>query len=377
MNFKFWLIFISISVVSFSQTKINDISLQKEVEHSIQNGLNWLEKNQEDDGSWNHYPAITSLVIKAFLESPKNYTEENNVSVERGIQFILSCQKENGGIYVDDLAGYNTAICIIALVATKNPEYADEIQRARDFLISLQWNKDNGYDENNILFGGIGYGEKEKPDLSNLQWAIEALKESENYRKVSESSGKVQEVSKNKIEISKSIASSELFWDNALIFISRCQNNIETNSLSKNNDGGFIYSPSESKAENYTSYGSMTYAGMKSMLYANLQKGDKRIEAAYNWIKNNFTFEENPNMKNQGLYYYYHTMAKSLSAFGEDEIIDSKNISHNWRNEILQKLISLQNGEGYWVNENNRWWENQKVLVTAYSIIAMEFAMLK
>ena len=45
---------------------------------------------------------------------------------------------------------------------------------------------------------------------------------------------------------------------------------------------------------------------------------------------------------------------------------------HQWRKEFIEKLLSLQNGDGYWVNENNRWWENQKVLVTAYSIQAIE-----
>ncbi|MEK7264263.1 MAG: hypothetical protein AAB071_07125, partial [Bacteroidota bacterium] len=371
----FSLCFFALNFV-FTQNKV-DASTSKEAQHSILTGLQWLEKNQEQDGSWSHYPAITALVISSYLNSPQGFSEENNAAVENGVKFILQCQKPDGGIYVDELAGYNTAICIVALAATNNPEYVNEIQRARDFLLSLQWNEDNGYEKTDPRFGGIGYGDKERPDLSNLQWAIEALKESEKYRKTVAAKGKQIEFSGKQTEGMK-VASKELFWENAIVFLSRCQNLKSTNEQSwAGNDGGFIYSPSESKAGDYTSYGSMTYAGMKSMIYANLSQNDERVKAAYEWVKKNYSVAENPVMGNQGLFYYYQTMAKALDAIGEDVIGRDSSSLHNWRKDILERLISLQSSEGFWVNENARWWENQKVLVTAYTIIAMEYALGK
>ena len=350
-----------------------DISLRKEAEHSIDFGLKWYEKSQEEDGSWSHYPAITALVLSAFLNSPQSYSEQNNASVARGIDFILKCQQPNGGIYVDDLAGYNTAICLMALSETKNPTYSEAIQKARDFLLSLQFNDGTGVTQADARFGGIGYKDKERPDLSNLQWAIEALKESEDYRKVSESTGKEQEYSGTKTNLA---VSAQLFWDNAITFIQRCQNNKSTNDRSwAGDDGGFIYSPSESKAGSYTSYGSMTYAGMKSFIYAGVDKKDKRVQGAYNWIRKNYTIEKNPEMGAQGLFYYYQTMAKALDAYGENYITDTAGTKHNWRKEMLEKIISVQNGEGYWVNSNNRWWENKKELVTAYTLLAIEYVV--
>jgi squalene-hopene/tetraprenyl-beta-curcumene cyclase len=77
-------------------------------------------------------------------------------------------------------------------------------------------------------------------------------------------------------------------------------------------------------------------------------------------------------MGQQGLYYYYHTMAKALDAYGEDVLLDEKNVRHNWREEFISKVVSLQHEDGYWVNPTGRWWENNKDLVTAYVLLALE-----
>ena len=70
------------------------------------------------------------------------------------------------------------------------------------------------------------------------------------------------------------------------------------------------------------SYGSMTYAGLKSMIYCGLTKDDPRVKAAWNWIRKNWTLDINPGMQfsnpkdpkagESGLYYYYHTLARAL-----------------------------------------------------------------
>jgi len=132
-----------------------------------------------------------------------------------------------------------------------------------------------------------------------------------------------------------------------------------------------MYEPGSSKAGGTNSYGSMTYAGMKSMIYANVDKNDERVQAAYNWIRTHYTVETTPLMGNQGLFYYYQTMAKSLNAYGEEIITDNNNSEHQWRYELADQLLKTQNEEGFWVNENGRWWENNPVLVTAYSLLAL------
>ena len=351
-----------------------DLSLRKEVEHSIDLGLRWLEQSQLEDGSWSSYPGITALVVTSFLRSPKGYTEENNAAVYDGIQYLLSCVQPDGGIYLHDMPGYNTSVALIALVAARNPEYRETIRRARDFLIDLQADEEEGYDSTAVYYGGIGYGGDERPDMSNMQFALEALKESQDYKPTSEGTGESLVYSQTVTGTASS--SKELFWEKAIVFLQRCQNLKEYNDQEwASDDGGFVYYPGNSKAGGTTSYGTMTYAGMRSFIYAQVDRGDPRVQAAYNWIRKHFTVEENPALGEEGLYYYYHTMAKALSVYGEDILTDDQNVDHNWREEFLTKLVSLQHGDGYWVNPVGRWWENNKDLVTAYSLLALEQAL--
>ena len=87
------------------------------------------------------------------------------------------------------------------------------------------------------------------------------------------------------------------------------------------NHGGFVYSSSgESKTGTKgRPYGSMAYAGLLGLIYAGVSEGDSLIQDVYQWIRKNYTVEVNPGMDlnkgQQGLYYYYYTMATSLAAF--------------------------------------------------------------
>jgi squalene-hopene/tetraprenyl-beta-curcumene cyclase len=171
----------------------------------------------------------------------------------------------------------------------------------------------------------------------------------------------------------------------ALVFISRCQNLESEHNTSefaaKVNDGGFYYTIAaggQSQAGNtpeggLRSYGSMTYAGLKSMIYAGLSRDDPRVKAAYEWIRRHYTLDENPGMGAQGLYYYYHTFAKALDTIGDDRLADANGQSHDWRAELVQKLMSTQKGDGSWINDNPRWLEGDPNLVTGYSLLALSY----
>ena len=116
----------------------------------------------------------------------------------------------------------------------------------------------------------------------------------------------------------------------------------------------------------------MTYSGLKSFIHAKVAKTDSRVKAAFQWIRNNYDLKQNPGMGAQGLFYYYHTMAKAMNAYGDEIIIDGDGNKHKWREELADQLLQIQHAEGYWVNENGRWWENNSVLVTAYVVLALE-----
>ena len=118
----------------------------------------------------------------------------------------------------------------------------------------------------------------------------------------------------------------------------------------------------------------MTYAGLKSMIYAGLTKGDPRIEAALGFIRKNYSVDENPGMGQQGLYYYYHTFAKALSLLKVDTITDAKGNVHEWRSELIAALASRQKSDGSWTNPADRFLEGDPNLVTAYALLALSHA---
>ena len=117
----------------------------------------------------------------------------------------------------------------------------------------------------------------------------------------------------------------------------------------------------------------MTYAGLKSMIYAGLTPDDARVKAATNWIKQFYTIEENPGLGQQGLFYYFHTFAKTLHVMEIDLFEDANGVKHDWRKELGTHLVEVQQTNGSWVNPTDRWMEGNPDLVTAYGLLAMKF----
>ncbi len=121
----------------------------------------------------------------------------------------------------------------------------------------------------------------------------------------------------------------------------------------------------------------MTYAGLKSMIYAGVGPDDQRVKSAVGWIKKNFTLTGNPGMpkirSNEGLFYYYHMFAKALDALGQNEIVDDKGKTHHWRTELFAELSQRQASDGSWVNKSERWLEGDPNLVTSYALLAISY----
>ncbi len=342
-----------------------DVSLMKEVDRSISIGIDWLRQQQLPDGSWSSYPAVTALAVTALANDPRGRTPENQKAIQSGIKYILSCAKPTGSIFAEDMEVYNTSIALMALLTVEPDKHSAVIEKARKRLLQLQYDEAEGATPESADYGGFGYEPAQRPDLSNVQWALEALWMAEKLH---------PEITPAD-SLKTPTPSAALHWQKAIKFLERCQNLRKSNDQPwAGNDGGFVYRPGESKAGDTRSYGGMTYAGLKSLIYAKVERSDPRVQAAFNWIRNNYTLDENPGIGAQGLYYYYHAMAKALHAYGAEVIIDPSEKNRKWRDELLAKLVSLQHESGFWVNQNARWWENSKVLVTSYTLLAMQIA---
>jgi squalene-hopene/tetraprenyl-beta-curcumene cyclase len=167
--------------------------------------------------------------------------------------------------------------------------------------------------------------------------------------------------------------------------VNRCQNlespANKTEFASKINDGGFYYTPAaggdsmagkDEATGGLRSYASMTYAGLKSMLYAGVDKGDYRVKAALDFLSKNYSVSSNPGMGAAGLYYYLHTMAKALSLYGEAKF-ETVRGAKTWREDILRQLRDTQNVDGSWRNPEVRWMEGDPNLVTGYVLLTLSY----
>lgn len=353
-----------------SPTKLSP-ELRAKAKEAIDRGLVFLKAGQLEDGGWSGFdrsdPAITALVVDCFARHP-DYGPEHPL-VEKAYEMILGFAQPDGGIYIPDrgLMNYYTSVAVMALSRSKSPKAMAAVENAQKYLTGLQWDESEDYDKSNVFYGGAGYGHGKRPDLSNTQMMLEALHQS-------------------------GLSPEHPVYKKAIVFISRCQMLEDSNdqSFAKHGDGGFIYSPAnggESKAGEESvdgvtrlrSYGSMTYSGYKSLLYAGLTPSDPRVRAARQWIGSHYTLDQNPNMPDeqgkQGLYYYYHVFARAMDASGEDIVSGPENAEHVWRVDLCQKLIELQQPDGSWVNSEDRWYESNPQLVTAYSVAALLTAL--
>lgn len=324
--------------------------LKEKTEFCCSRGLKFLCGEQESNGSWDNHPGITALATSAFLRSPIKYAYVKwETSVNKSLDYIADLSRSDGGIYTDDSLSLNTSVCILALSQSNNPRFNTIIEKAQNFLARLQCDESAGYNRDDKLYGGIRYGNDRTPDLDNLDYTLQALK-------------------------SSGFPDDHNIWERAVCFIQRCQNRRESNDQAwSSNDGGFIYYPGYSMAGETISYGSMTSAGITSYFHANIKKGDPRVVDAFRWVCEHYTQEGNPPIGKKGLFHYYYTLARALNSYGEHIIKDSHGTEHNWKEELINKLSDLQHEEGFWVNENQEWWEGNRTLMTSYAILTLSY----
>jgi squalene-hopene/tetraprenyl-beta-curcumene cyclase len=332
-------------------------------QRAVDRAIDFLRtKGQAADGSYASYagPGATAVVTAAVL---RNGLSPNDPLVAKSLKYMEGFVQPDGGIYRSGTVyrNYETCLGILCFTeANRDGRYDRVLQNATRFLKGLQWDEADGYDRTSFYYGGAGYGKHQRPDLSNTQFFAEALRAVGTNPK-------------------------DATFQKVLIFVSRCQN-LETEHNTtpfapKNPDGGFYYTPAAGGISQagttpnggLRSYGSMTYAGLKSMIYAGVGPDDPRVKAAFEWIRKFYDLDSNPGMGNAGLYYYYHTFAKALDALGVDVVQDADGTKHHWRRELLEALASRQRPDGSWINDNDRWLEGEPALVTGYALLALSY----
>lgn len=356
------------ATITMAQSAVADPAAEvsnAKIENAINRGIEFLKaRGQDEDGAFSPQTgaAVTALCVRAILQNRPQAIDDP--AIEKSLKYLQGMVQSDGGIYKtgSKYRNYETSIAVGALIkANRKNRFDSELLRAEAFLKGIQWDEDEGVTPEDAAYGGAGYGRHKRPDLSNTSFLIEALKELGN-------DGDDEAIQK------------------ALKFVVRTQNlegqGNDTGHASAVGDGGFYYTPAaggESQAgTNETgglrSYGSMTYAGLKSMIYAGLTADDPRVVAAMEFIRRHYSLDSNPGMGQAGLYYYYHTFAKALNAADIKILDDADGNPHVWRTELAKTLIDQQQADGSWVNgQNDRWMEGDRQLVTAYALLALSY----
>jgi squalene-hopene/tetraprenyl-beta-curcumene cyclase len=335
----------------------------------------YLKSQQGADGSWSEArsPGITGIVLTGMLRTGKLSAKDPVVT--RGLHYVEGLINPKAGHIAGkdpkvQLQNYVTCVNVLALTSADRDTYKAVVADAAGFLKKLQWDEGESKKRSDDYYGGAGYDSKSRPDMSNTQFFLDALH-------------------------AAGIPKDDPAYEHALIFVSRCQNlkgeNNDQPWADKINDGSFIYSPAaggQTKVSDkpgpdgsLPGYGSMTYAGIKSMIYCGVSKDDPRVKKALEWIQKNYSVDHNPGMPGErgqwGLFYYYHTMAKCLDVLGIDEIEDAAGVKHDWRADITAALAKRQRTDGSWANPNDHWMEGDPNVVTGFALMALSYCKPK
>lgn len=453
----------------------------------------WLRTQQDSSGGWSIppngpvYPAISGLALAGLVNQPEASAKDD--AIRRAVGFIVKYQQSDGGIYDKVMPSYNTSICAAALAKVDSPEAREATKRAIEFLKQIQYGEaavgSAGVPEaaevvgpEHPFYGGWGYGNRGRPDVSNTHFALEALHEAgvpesdpvfkravaflqrmqmiettpdgtkvndQAYAKGSKQGGFIYATAVNKDSVGQGQSfageivesqSGPPGCEAVFTLDKNVKNGLTREDASKRLEaaakneaglaGGFMVVMGATgdgrtsreitvrtpmtDAEKFRAaiagafadvlgekpslevrrieawrgvsrlraYGTVSYAGFKSYLYASLSKNDPRVLAVKDWVSRNYTLDENPGMGTDGLYYYFNVLAPALEANGEEMLRviapDGTASQRNWRADLVARLATLQDADGSFRSVDDRWLEDNKVLITAYALRALQHA---
>jgi hypothetical protein len=330
-------------------------------------------------------PGFTSLALAALQSKPADKrSEAEQKTIDAGMKWLIAGQNEDGS-FGQRVQNYTTCAAVMALSRWADDTKKPALAKAQKYVLGIQNSETNGSSLGDLEYGGVGYGSKgERSDLSNMQFAMAALRDS-------------------------GLPENHEAFKRALVFLQRTQNlksvndqsgklkikseGAEPATMTAGDDGGAVYYPGESPAgyvdlpdgtRTPRSYGSMTYALLKTYTMCGLKPDDPRVQAAVKWIGQQWTVTENPGAdprmgdkaRYQGLYYYYMLLAQALDAAKIERVQatkDGKPLEVDWKKDLRQQVESLQRDDGSWLNDkNDRWYEGLDILCTCYAMLALE-----
>ncbi len=351
-------------------------------------GEDFLAGSQDEKGAWGivdpevrdtpgYYSdtGITGFALVA-LAGAKDPARHAAV-VGRGLAYLMGRRQEDGAFAEADenFVNYCTAMTLMALAEIDPKKYGEEIRGAARYIAASVRDTADAIDD----FGGVRYYPENGrvADLNNTVYAAAALRRAEAL----------------------GIPTDPKVYRAIETFASRVQNLEKTNDVlarvkrgvRDEDRGGFCYHVQETKANAgkpvslpggaraFSSYGAMTCAGILAYHHAGVPPEDPRIAAAWEWLERHYTLETHPGFApgddpargQEGLYYYYHVLARACRVHGR-HVVRTPAGERRWGEDLARRVLAAQSPDGSWVNASPRWFEGARPMTTALAIAVLD-----
>jgi len=333
----------------------------------MQRGIDWLLKQQSDDGRWHSatYGQMrggagnTALAVYALALAGASSPRER-AAIDRGLAFLLKDLDPQGFVRgsegQSDYPAYATALTLLTIAELESDGYAAKRTKMQAYL--------NGVLRGLVAADGDALARRQveqDANVSVVRWALASLQR------------------KN--------ALADDAKQTAVSFLQRCQDygSGETHS------GGFWFATSaydpRNKAGRITDeegitrarpYGSATADGILALTAAGFPSDDARMSAAMSWLQGHPAVDPVPGFADDDgavqtarsvRYYYCITLAEVIAASSQDR---------DWsrhRAALVAFLAASQRADGSWANEVPLMQENDPLIATSLAVAALALVL--
>jgi squalene-hopene/tetraprenyl-beta-curcumene cyclase len=364
------------------------VAFPEQVARARERGADFLLARQASDGAWRSETygtfkdgsALTPLALNALLAA----APEREGAIRKAAGYLAGLTRAGGEVvapaYGFDFALYTAALTVTALSHPRLPGHRPARDTWLHFLKRRQLTEELGWSPGDREYGGWGYsrGLPRKPragqlilpltesNLSATTCALDALR-------------------------SAGVPAEDPAWARALTFVGRCQNWDDDPARRDPafDDGGFFFiydDPVRNKAgvagtdrsgrERYHSYGSATADGFRCLIHCGVPESDPRPRAARAWLVKNFraarhpgTYARRREADRMGVYHYYAaSLARAPSA---TLTVEAPGGPVPMKRLLAGELLKRQRPDGSWSNPAHAMREDDPILATSFSLIAL------
>jgi len=261
------------------------------VKDAIEDGINWLRRTQNWDGSWSygngftsqHSVGITAMAVWAMMNHDVPTWDP---SVKMGLDYIMDNIHDVDNTIYTHSQMYETALALIALAEAHNETYDEQINRTAEALLKAQ----RIYNTNHRMWR---YSiDQNDYDLSVSGWVMMAL-------------GTVE----------WDMPDQTWWWVT------------DKMNISQNADGGFGYTTYSGSTR------TMTGSGTLGLLLAGVPPDDIRVRAGLGWLSTHMQ----TSIGWKGYSFLYHTRA-----------FHAAQMPTPWFDICTNDLLATQNADGGW-----------------------------